>query len=305
MLPESGRLLLVGDNPFHGISHLSEDRARARGKQISQAEFAAGLVLNSVENGAAGFMFSVSEATLSILQIVSEKLKKQPIALHAIVPYAYEYVRLATHLGTLGLGRKLAGRVLLSGNLRAIASGFRGVVGMDPVAIMKTYLRYEKSRIMSSIGKRQKLSSILLHEVITDMALALDLDWFFESYVRFVSGLRIKPGFETRNFPYLVNKFREWDVDFGGIELVSSFNRVGFQMNPSKKDCEKALAEIPECDVIAMSILAAGYLRLPEAVEYIESLPEIKGVVVGVSKRKHASETFSYISRKFSKGSSS
>jgi hypothetical protein len=297
---ESGKLFLVGDNPFHGISHLSEDRARARGGELTHAEYAAGLVLTSLKSGANGFMFSVSETTLSALRIISEKTDNQSVALHAIVPYAYEYVRLATHLGTLGLGRKLAERVVLSGNLRAIATGFRGVVGMDPVALMKTYLRYEISRIMSSVGKRQKLTSILLHEVITDMVVALNLDWFVESYVRFVTGLGIKPGFETRNFAYLVNKFKDWNVDFRGIELVSSFNKVGFQMNPSKTSCEEALVVIPECDVIAMSILAAGYIRLPDAVEYIEGLPNLKGMVVGVSKEKHACETFSFLRNRFS-----
>jgi hypothetical protein len=300
MLTESGKLLLVGDNPFNGISHLSEDRARARGNEIGQAEYAAGLVLDSLENGANGFMFSVSDATLSILQIVSKKTNSQSVALHAIVPYSYEYVRLATQLGNLGLGRKLAGRVVRSGDLRAIASGFKAVVGLDPVALMKTYVRYEKSRIMSSVGKRQELTSILLQEVITDMVVALNLDWFVKSYVRFVSGLGIKPGFETRNFAYLVNKFEEWNVDFSDIELVSSFNKVGFQMNPSKEACEKALDEIPECDVIAMSILAAGYIKLPDAVEYIEGLQNLKGMVVGVSKEKHAHDTFSFLRKRFS-----
>jgi hypothetical protein len=165
---------------------------------------------------------------------------------------------------------------------------------------MKTYVSYETSRITSSCEKRQKLTSVLLHEVVTDMAIALNLDWFVKSYVRFVSRLGIKPGFETRNFAYLVNKFKEWNVDFRRIELVSSFNKVGFQMNPSKTSCEEALAVIPECDVIAMSILAAGYIRLSDAVEYIEGLPNLKGMVVGVSKDKHARETFSFLRNRFS-----
>jgi hypothetical protein len=300
MLDESKKLILVGDNPFHGISHLSEDRARARGKQVSDAEYAAELVMDSIENGANGFMFSVSESTLSILRIVSENTHNRPIELHAIVPYAYEYVRLATQLGTLGLGRKLAGRIIRSGNFRALVYGLRGLVTVDPKSIMKTYLLYEKNRIMSSIGKKQKLSSILLQEVITDMVIALDLDWFVKSYVKFVSSLGMKPGFETRNFPFLVNKFKEWNIEFSSIEIVASFNKAGFQMNPSKECCEKALAEIPPCDVIAMSILAAGYLQLPEAIDYINNLPKLNGVVVGVSKKRHAFETFRSISHKFS-----
>jgi hypothetical protein len=298
MLREIEKLLLVGDNPFHGISHLSEDRIRARGDEISRTEYAAGLVIDSLRNGANGFMFSVSETTLSILRVMSEQLN-QEVELHAIVPYAYEYVRLATRLGTLGLGRNLVGRIFFSGNLKAIATGFQGVVLMDLVALMKTYIRFEYSRILSSIAKKQRLTSILLHEVITDMAIALNLDWFFREYVRFVSGLGVKPGFETRNFSYLVKKFKEWDMNFDDIMLVSSFNKVGFQMNPSQISCEEALASIPECDVVAMSILAAGYISLPDAVDYIEQLPNLRGMVVGVSKPNHARETFTYLKSRF------
>ena len=299
MSPESRKLLLVGDNPFHGISHLSEDRARARGSEINHAEYAADLVLKSLKSGANGFMFSVSSTTLSALQIVAEKTDNDSFELHAIVPYAYEYVRLATHAGTLGLGKKLAMEVLMSGNIGAIASGLKGIVTMNPVDLMKTYIQYEKKRITSSIGKKQKLTSILLQEVITDMILALDLDWFTKSYIRFINKLGIKPGFETRNFSYLVDKFKKWNIDFSQIELVSSFNKVGFQMNPSKVSCEDALDSIPDCQVIAMSILAAGYIKLPEAADYVESLPNLQGLVIGVSKEKQAFETFGFLKDKF------
>lgn len=289
---ESKKILLVGDNPFHGISHLSQERARARSEKIEQAEYAANLVVASLENGASGFMFSLSDTTLSILQKIREKIGNNYPALYCIVPYAYEYVRLATRLGTAGLVKKVAKQVALSGNLRAIITGLHGIVRIDPKTLMKTYLINEVSRIKSSIGKQHNLDSMLLHEVITDMALALDLDWIFKSYIRLTGELGIKPGFETRNFAYLANKLKEWNLDFSEILIVAPFNKVGFQMNPSRAECEKALAEVPESNVIAMSILAAGYLKLPEAIEYIKSLSNIKGVVVGVSKEKHAFETF-------------
>jgi len=160
------------------------------------------------------------------------------------------------------------------------------------MALLKTYLIYEISRIKSSAGKQANLESVLLHEIITDMALALNLDWLFKSYVDFMLKLGIKPGFDTRNFAYLVNKFIEWGIDFNDIVIAAPFNRVGFQMNPSKKEYEKALAKLDETNVIAISILAAGYLKPLEAIRYIESLPNIKGVAVGVSKEQHARETF-------------
>jgi len=294
------KILLVGDNPFHGISHLSQEKARVRGAEINHAEYAAHLVMTSLENGASGFMFSVSETTLSALRIIREKIGRARCStLYAIVPYAYEYVRLANQLGgASGLAKRLAKEIARSGNVRAIANGLQGAVKMDPVALMKTYLFYEISRIKSSAGEQQNLVSVLLHEVITDMALALDFDGLFKSYVDFLPKQGIKPGFETRNFAYLVNRFREWDIDFNETIIATPFNKIGFQMNPSKEECEKALAEVSESNIVAISILAAGYLRLPEAIEYIQTLPNLRGVAVGVSKEHHAHETFRFLEKK-------
>jgi hypothetical protein len=284
---------LVGDNPFHGISHLSQERSRARGNVVTDPEYAANLVITSLENGADGFMFSVSDKTLSILRIIREQRKDRPLSLYALAPYAYEYVRLATQLGGIsGLAKRFAKQIILSGNVRAIAMGIKGIVGADLIAIMKAYLSYEISRIKSSAGRQGNLDLVFLHEVITDMALGLNSDQLFKSYIEFMLRLGLKAGFETRNFPYLVSRFKEWNVDFNEIVVATPFNKVGFQMNPSKIECEKALAVLPESSVIAMSVLGAGYLRPEEAIGYLQGLPNLKGVVVGVSKEDHARKIF-------------
>ena len=292
MSKEGKKLLLVGDNPFHSISHLSQERSRVRGDAITYPEHAADLVLTALDNGADGFMFSVSEMTLSILRLIREKGGSKRPMLYAIVPYAFEYVRLATQMGTPGLAKKFAKQIAVSGNVRALAMGLKGVIRTDPMALLKTYLIYEISRIKSSAGKQADLDSVLLHEIITDMALALNLDWLFKSYVDFMLELRLKPGFNTRNFAYLLKKFRHWNLNLREIIIATPFNKAGFQMNPSRTECEKALANTPEPSTIAISILAAGYLKPSEAIGYIATLPNIKGVAVGVSKEQHARETF-------------
>jgi hypothetical protein len=282
-------VLLVGDNPFQGISHLSQERSRLRGDAIAQDEYDGSLVMTSINNGADGFMFSVSEKTLSILKIIRERKEINRLKLYALVPYAYEYVRLATQVGGIrGLGTKLARQIAVSGNSKAIATGLKAAMMMDPESIMKAYLTYEISRIKSAAGKRANLDSVLLHEIITDMAVALGLDWLCKSYVRLISNLGIKPGFETRNFAYLVTRFKKWNMNFKDILIAAPFNKVGFQMNPSKEECEKALINLCEPSVIAMSILAAGYLKFSQAIGYVQNLPNLKGVVVGVSKEQHA-----------------
>lgn len=289
----SGKALLVGDNPFHNISHLSQERIRIRGDALTRPKYAADLVMASLENGANGFMFSVSETTLPILSEIREKGEIERLSLYAIVPYAYGYVRLANQVGGVpGLARKLALEIVMSRNMRTIAAGLKGVLRADPVSLMKTYLTYEISRIRSAAGRQVNLESMLLHQVITDMALALNLDWFFESYVDFMSKLKVTPGFNTGNFAYLVEKFREWNINLRKVTIAPPFNKAGFQMNPSRRICEEALAKIPAPTVIAISILAAGYLSPTDAIQYIAALPNIRGVAVGISKESHALETF-------------
>ena len=286
------KVLLVGDNPFHGISHLSQEQARTRGNNMTYPEYAANLVATSLENDATGFMFSVSETTLSILERLNEKEVDKKPGLYALVPYAFEYVRLATQIGIPGLAKKFVKQITFSGNVKAIGSGLKGVLRMDPEALLKTYLRYEISRIKSAAGKQANIESLMLHEVITDMGVALNLDSLIKSYVEFMLKLGIKPGFNTRNFAFLVKRLDEWDINAHDVVIAAPFNKVGFQMDPSKAECEKALATLDDGNVIAISILAAGYLKPPEAIKYIQGLPNIMGVAAGVSKEQHAQETF-------------
>ena len=256
-------------------------------------KYAAYLIGTSLENGANGFMFSVSETTLAILKELALVDLTDRMHLCAIVPYAFEYVRMATQLGGIpGLAKKFGKEMLASKNLSAIGLGLKGVLTADPKTIMKTYLSYEIARIKSNAGIKAQIDTVMLHQLITDLALALDLKWLFKLHVDFLTSHRITPGFNTGNFAFLINKFVNWGIDLRQVSIAAPFNKVGFQMTPSAVECEKALDTIPEPAVIAISILAAGYLSPPEAIEYIATLPNIKGIAIGVSKEEHAKDTF-------------
>jgi hypothetical protein len=293
MSDEMRKLLIVGDNPFQGISHLSQERARSRGEVIvSPADQAADVVLASLRNGAEGFSFSVSELTLSILEKLRERKSIDQINLYPMLPYAFEYVRIATQTGTPGLVKRFAKQVALSGDIGAVLEGFLSVVKVDPESFMNTYLAYELSRIKSSAGKHAKIVSVLLNEVIGDMGLALDLDWLFKSFINYLAHRGITPGFNTRNFPYLVRKFNEWGIDLDKTLIVTPFNEAGFQMNPSKEECEKTLQNLSSPNVLAISVFAAGYYKPSMVVDYLAGLSNLKGVIAGVSSEQQALQTF-------------
>jgi uncharacterized protein (DUF486 family) len=290
-------LILVGDNPFHGISHLSQTHVQNRGKSVVDPKHASTLVSMAVENGANGFMFSVSETTLEILNSIPARNSNELLKLYPIVPYAYEYVRIATHAGGVtGLAKRFASQLVMSGNISAGFNGLKGVLAADVLGVLNAYLSYELSRVKSAAKNRGRIQSLLLHEIITEMAISLDLHGLVFSYINYLTERNIQPGFETRNFPYLVKKFSEWGVDLSKICVAVPINKIGFYMNPSKLETEQVLKTF-EGDVIAMSILAAGYLKLDDAIDYINGL-NVSGVVVGVSNERQATETFKGLSAK-------
>ena len=297
MIDAKERLLLVGDNPFHNISHLSQERARSRIEDPSNPKYAASLILTAIENGANGFTFSVSETTLAILKELNVHNAIGHLRLYPVVPYAFDYVRLTNQLGIPGLARKFGAELARSKNVKSLGLGLWSALTADLNSILKTYLSYEYSRVRSTGTAKTCLDSIILHQLVTDMILALDLDWIAKSYLDFCNRLNIAPGFNTGNFPFLVKRFNEWNIDLEKVLVAAPFNKVGFQMIPSGQECERALKQFTKPNLIAISVLAAGYINPKEAAEYIAHLPNIRGVVVGVSKMEHAQETFSLFKR--------
>jgi hypothetical protein len=53
-------ILLVGDNPFHGISHLSQQNVKNRDADITDAKYASDLVKISIENGLTVLCFQLA-----------------------------------------------------------------------------------------------------------------------------------------------------------------------------------------------------------------------------------------------------
>ena len=296
------KLILVGDNPFHGVSHVSRERSLRRDSNILSAKHAAELVITSVNNGANGFTFTVSEKTLSILQEINNNNLSNKLALYPLLPNVNEFVRTAGSAGGLqGLVKDIAKKMSSVIDFQLVGNGMRGVICNDPESLLKAYLKYEYINLQNAIKKGHNLflASILLHEIVTDMALALDMQWLFRAHIELMRKLKIQPGFETRNLPFLVKQFSKWQVDFNDLVIEAPFNSIGFQMCPSKRDCENALSSVKASEIIAFSTMAAGYVKLPQAIEYVNTLSGINGIAIGVSNEKQAAETFSLTAKKF------
>jgi hypothetical protein len=250
-------------------------------------------LVTALQNGANGFLFSVAETSLAVLRRASRRPDCLPFSLYAILPYSYEYVRLAVSRGGIpGLAREVAQQLLASRNVPAVLAGVKGTAAADPVALCEAYVRYDANRVRKAMGPRTSFAGVLLHEIVADMALGLGWDWLFRAFVQAGTRIGVRPGFNTRNLPLLVTKLREWGIPTRGLVFAAPFNAIGFQMCPSREAYEATLAGLTDAFVIGYGLLAAGYLQPAEAVAYAATLPNLRGVALGVSRVEHAQQVF-------------
>ena len=94
--------ILLGDNPFLGVSHLAQEKARAERSEASDLKAKAGVLIAGLEGGVTGYTFSTHQVNLEFLEYMS---KHYPEALaklnyYILIPYAQGYVRRANVYGT-------------------------------------------------------------------------------------------------------------------------------------------------------------------------------------------------------------
>ena len=284
--------VLIGDNPFIGVDHMSQDRARER-LALLNSEREARVLQTAFKNGASGFVFSIHPTHLEVFRLLRERDPDLSFDLYPLLPYAQGYVRTATEKGMIGMLYDLIGQLSWGGKMKALVGGGVSALTMNPTKMLATFVDLEIDRFLRVAPPRAKLKAVFLHEIIVDLALAFQLKEIFESYISHVNDrYKVRAGLVTRNFPRLIQLIDDTGISYDKISLMTPFNKLGFQMNPSREACERSLAQKPGIDVIAMSVLAAGMLNLKEATEYIHGLENLRSVVVGVSSEDHAVRTF-------------
>ena len=193
----------------------------------------------------------------------------------------------------VGLLNETFGGLSLRGKARAVVNGSISVLAADPAKALNLYLETELALFSKSLPKNAEVQTIFLHELVTELIVSFKLSKLARNYIGFIRGsLGIAPGFVTRNFSRFVEFAVDAELPLDEIVILAPFNKMGFQMNPSRSDCELKLKEFRGIDVIAMSVLAAGYSDLDEAIDYLLNLGTRVSCVVGVSTEKQADETF-------------
>jgi len=278
--------LLLGDNPFIGVSHLSQEKAREE-QQEAMLENKAEVIRVAFENGATGFTFSTHSSNLELLRYLSERspdLLKE-LNYYILVPYVAKYVREATATGTAQLVKRVFTGSL---NIRRI----KHLIPPSPVNMVKIFLEVELQDYFKVLPY-QNIKAVILHEVLTELIVAFNLGKIVKELSRYFSSKGIGFGLETRNIMH-TKRFLE-DNKLTVEYVMTPLNPLGYQMTPSKKEAEESIIELSGkgTKIIAINILASGALAPEDALTYLTSFKEyVFAIALGTAKTNRAKESF-------------
>jgi len=285
--------LLIGDNSFIGVSHLSQERARERTERLDVRSIVE-IIETAVSCGATGYTFSTLPVNLQIVRALRDSGKiTDGFDLYPVLPYAQGYVRLANEKGMRGLIDETLSKLSLPDKAKAVFKSGFSALRLDPLGILKAYVDMELAGYLNEKPGNASLRSVLLHEVITDLCLGLRDVPLLDAFAQHIrEKYHVSPGFVTYNLENFVQLFRKSKLTMQDVVIMTPFNSIGYQMIPSRHSCETCLSCLQETNLVAMSIMAGGYLKFDEAIDYICGLPNLSGVAVGVSSKEHAQHTF-------------
>lgn len=277
--------VVMGHNQFFGVDHLSAQRGSQRAAYFSNIDNVLEVVRFAHSQGAGGLMLSTHPRAVGICEALSrDSAFSESLQIFPLLPYAQKYVTKANEVGMV----RAATSTLTNSSLRerlALGGDFiRTLIRRDPIDMVRSLIRLE-------LGMFRKLNTpvVFLHDAITDLLLALSMPQVFEvfaSTLRKHIGARV--GVATKNLPFALSRFSEWGMETPVI--LTHINKVGFHVNPSVVAQEAAL-ETHGLEVMAMGVLASGYLIPSEAANYVRRFNTVKSVVIGASSESHISET--------------
>ncbi|TAJ27365.1 MAG: hypothetical protein EPO64_05630 [Nitrospirae bacterium] len=279
--------IILGHNAFFGVNHLSAEAGNRTAQQFQDPTRIIELVRFCSQLGVSAMMMSTHDRAGSIARLLHDDTElRDSVSLYALVPYIAKYVRHANEKGLVNvLVDQLSGGHAVTGKVKAMVRGSVGFLRGDVEAMLLSLVDLELA-----VFQGLNLKVVFLHDTLTDLAIGWKLSHLLKRFAEHVATKHgARAGFCTKNVPALLTTCRD-----AGLEhplIMAAVNKVGFQVNPSLPDLEKSLGS-EDLDLVAMSTLAAGYLKPEEAFAYLASVPQLRSLVIGASSPRHAEETF-------------
>ena len=284
--------IILGDNQFFGINHMSEEKERAPAERFKDLRAITDVLTIAYDCGIRGLMLGTNERAMEICDFLRDNRSQfHDIGLYASMPYAHKYANAVADKGIFGALKDSLLKDSSAGELWGmLTKGSATIFEKDMIKVMQLLVDIEMKTF-----KGLNVKVVFLQNIVTDLLLGFGLKDIFIAFAAYIEeAYSVRPGFVTMNMPKLVCLLNE-----AGIKdpiVCSSINKAGYFMNPDKRAYEETLKN-ENFQPIAMSILASGAVRPADAVKYVCSQPKIKGIVFGASSRQHIRETKNLIEK--------
>jgi len=283
--------IILGDNQFFGVNHMSQEKGReseAIFKDISKIQES---LHTALDYNVTGVMFSTHPSIYQITDMMrSDKRLRSQMGIYVNLPYIMKYVRMLSEMGMFEAVKKTLTGNNMWKNIKFFVQSVGSLLSGNYKNLIHRLIDVELNPFHGL-----QIKSVFLHNAICDLLLGYNLKDIIYDYDYYISKkLKLVPAYGTLNYP----KFSQilLDASLPNSIVMTPVNKKGFLMNPSRQDVEKGLYDYNH-HVLAMATLASGSLKPKEAYEYLFSLPNIDSVVVGLSSKKHADETFSILNQ--------
>lgn len=277
--------ILFGDNQFFAVNHISDEKSRAQSIKFKDNSAILKTLDYAIDAGINTFMCTTHDRIANICNdIRADAEKYKNFKIYPCMPYAHKYANAVTELGIAGTLKQY-----VPGNI--VGSLFKGGMAF----LSKDYLSMMELLVDAEMKMFKGIDTpvIFLQNVITDLLLGLGMkDILVAFYHHIEKKYNAEAGFITMNMPKLLAV-----LESAGIEnpiICSSINKVGFRMSGGEELYRKTL-HTKKLRAIAMQIFAGGAISPREAINYINSLPNISSILFGASSKTNIQETVSLI----------
>lgn len=274
--------LLLGDNQFFGINHMSEEKARVQAMRFQDIQAVIDVLDNAYDEGVKSFMCTTHDR----IALVCDHMRAKPerykdFKFFPCMPYAHKYANAVTEDGILGaLKRFMPDEGLLNAAMRGGMS-----LAKKDIEGITTLLIDAEMKMFAGLNT----PVIFLQNVVVDLLLGLG---FKEAFRIFADHVRTRynaePAFITMNMPMLLDTLEEVGIE--NPIVCSNINKIGFRMCGGFDAYERALRE-KKFRAIAMSVYASGAIKPKEAIEWVCKQPNIEAIVFGASSRTNIRST--------------
>lgn len=280
--------LLLGDNQFFGVNHMSEEKARQQQMQFQDDEAILAVLKAAYAEGIHSFMCTTHDRIARIAQYFRDHREEYPeFTFLPGMPYAHKYANAVTTDGMVGAVQRFLPD---GGFLDAAVRGTRSLARKDIEGVV-TLLIDAEMKMFAGLPT----PVIWLQNVVTDLLLGMGFNGAFEVFAQHVrEKYRAEPGFITMNLPMLAERLNEVGIE--NPLICSNINKLGFRMSGGV-DAYRRLLDENRFRAVAMSVFASGAIPPEEAIEWICAQPNIEAIVFGASSARNIASTRQLVDR--------